>query len=213
MREFLKQQAVSDKRQGLTVAIQGFGNVGSNLANILVKNDFRVVAISNSRQAFYNEDGIDIAEALKNPKDFPVLGQKISNEELLELPVDILVPAALENQITFENAAKIKAKVILEMANGPVTPEAEEILKKQGVEIIPDILSNSGGVVGSYFEWVQNLADEQWSEEEVLRKIDEKLTEAFAAVLGTKNKYNVSWRVASYIRAIQRVVEEMKKPR
>ena len=133
-----------------------------------------------------------------------------TNEELLLLPVDILVPAALENQIIAENADKIQARVILEMANGPTTAEAEEILIKRGVEIIPDILANSGGVVGSYFEWAQSLEQKYWSEEEVLAKIDAKLSEAFAAVAAKKEEYKTTWRMAGYIRALTSVADAMK---
>ena len=124
--------------------------------------------------------------------------------------MDILVPAALENQITAENADKIQARVILEMANGPTTQEAEEMLAKRGIEVVPDILANGGGVIGSYFEWVQSLEQKYWSEEEVLAKIDEKLTEAFAAVAAKKEEYKTTWRMASYIRALTRVADAMR---
>ena len=129
----------------------------------------------------------------------------------MELPVDILIPAALENVITEENARRIKAKIILEMANGPITSEAEEILNKNGIEVIPDILANGGGVVGSYFEWVQSIDRKYWNEDLVLKKIDEKMVEAFRAVLDTKNKYKVNWRMASYVRAITRVAEATQR--
>ena len=128
-----------------------------------------------------------------------------SNEDLLTLPVDILIPAALEGIITENNAANIKAKIILEMANGPVTPEADEILEKGGVEVIPDILANGGGVVGSYFEWVQNLNNEHWNEQEVLGKIEEKMKEAFTRVAEAKKEYNTTWRIAAYVYALKRV--------
>jgi len=224
LREFLKQrQETSDKKQ-VTVVIQGFGNVGSNIAKLLYDDGFKVCAISDSKGALYEKDGIDIDRVLeikektgivdrakcyaKSSHDEPC--QHFSNEELLESDVDVLVPAALEDQITEENAEKIKAKIILELANGPTTAEADRILESRGIEVVPDILANAGGVVGSYFEWVQSLKQKYWSEEEVLQKIDEKLQEAFRAVLETKNQYNTSWRIASYVRALTRVVEIKK---
>lgn len=228
LREYLKfvPDSVWNKSQtesGTKVAIQGFGNVGMNIAKILYEKGLKVVAISDSKGALYEKDGIDIKKVadvkektgiIERPKCYAVSPhseacRELTNEDLLELPVDILIPAALENVINKDNADKIKAKVILEMANGPVTPEAEKILTEQGVEIIPDILANGGGVVGSYFEWVQNLENKHWSEEEVLQKIDKKLVEAFQAVVETKNKYMINWRMASYVRAIARVAEAL----
>lgn len=211
-----------------TVAIQGFGNVGANIAKLLFEAGFRVVAISDSKGALYQKDGIDIAKVLdikektgiiERNKCYTVLCEQeglchtceeLSGEELLELPVDILIPAALENQITEDNADKIKAKLIMEMANGPVSRAADQILNKK-IDIMPDILANSGGVVGSYFEWIQSKEQKYWSEQEVLEKIDQKMTEAFAAVNETKIKYQTTWRLATYVRAINRVVEAQKK--
>lgn len=231
LREFLNIQDAKFQSPDSTptVAIQGFGNVGANIAKILFEHGLRVVAISDSRGALYEQEGIDIAKVLEQKektgiidraKCYAVLPEKLhaggkcmelSNRELLALPVDILIPAALENQITSENAAEIRAKVILEMANGPVTPEAEEILLYKGIEVIPDILANGGGVVGSYFEWVQSREGNYWSEEEVLHRIDEKMTEAFKNVIRTRKEYHVSWRMASYIGALTRVAEKMQK--
>lgn len=223
LREFLKLgNPVSKLETGFpSVAIQGFGNVGANIAKILFQHDFKITAISDSKGALYEPNGIDIKKVSEvkertgiidrntcyalTPHNLPCI--HFTNEDLLELPVDILIPAALENVITAENADKIQAKVILEMANGPVTPEAEAILAERGVELIPDILANGGGVVGSYFEWLQNRQNERWSKREILRKIDEKLTAAFKAVVETKRKYNGTWRLASYIRAVSRVAE------
>lgn len=230
LREFLKNQ--DSKFQILNsqcrVAIQGFGNVGANIAKILFENGFTVVAISDSRGALYEEEGIDIAKVLAEKEKTGIIDRdlcyavssekmragskctELRNRELLTLPVDILIPAALENQITVENAAEIRAKVILEMANGPVTPEAEELLIQKGIDVIPDILANGGGVVGSYFEWVQSREGTYWNEEEVLRRIDEKMTEAFRNVVGIRKEYNVSWRLASYIGALTLVVQKMQ---
>jgi len=198
--------------------------VGANIAAILSDHGFRIVAISDSKGALYDPDGIDIKKVTDVKERTGIIDRAIcyslgpsmepcktfTNEELLLLPVDILIPAALEDVITGENAGGIQARVILEMANGPTTREAEEILARRGIEIIPDILANSGGVVGSYFEWVQSLEQKYWTEEEVLEKIDEKLVAAFGAVRAEKEKYAATWRMASYIRAITRVAEAMK---
>ncbi len=229
LREFLKHVEIlvlsaESTKISTSVAIQGFGNVGSNIARVLYVNGFRVVAVSDSRGALYEPGGIDIPRVMEvkartgiidrgtcfSLQPHPGPCQTFTNKELLELPVDILVPAALEDQITAENADKIQARVILEMANGPTSREADEMLARRGVEIIPDILANSGGVVGSYFEWLQSLDQKYWSEAEVLAKIDEKLSEAFAAVCEKKKAFHASWRVASYIQALTRVASVMK---
>lgn len=209
---------------GKTVAIQGFGNVGSHIARILSEKGFKIVAISDSKGALYDPDGIDIKKVMETKERTGIIDRAVcyslgssrepckifTNEELLLLPVDILIPAALEDVITEENAGKIQAKVILEMANGPIAHEADDLLARRGIEIIPDILANSGGVVGSYFEWIQSLDQQYWTEAQVLAKIDENLTTAFAAVAETKEKYGASWRMASYIRAVTRVADAMK---
>ncbi|QQG45144.1 MAG: Glu/Leu/Phe/Val dehydrogenase [Candidatus Sungiibacteriota bacterium] len=221
LREFLN---LSGPKIGTSVAIQGFGNVGSNIAKLLAQNNFKIIAISDSKGGLYEEAGIDIKKVADTKERTGTIDRKtcyalephgeacreLTNEELLTLPVDILIPAALENQITADNAAHIKAHAILEMANGPTTPEAEAIMTERGIEIIPDILANGGGVVGSYFEWVQSLDKKYWTEKEVLDKIDEKMKEAFGAVVEMKNKYNTTWRLASYLRAITRVAEALK---
>ena len=206
-----------------SVAIQGFGNVGSNIAKLLYENDFKIIAISDSKGALYEKEGIDISKVIDIKEKTGIIQRnlcygiadhnnepckQLTNEELLELPVDILIPAALESVITEKNADKIQAKVILELANGPITAEADAILSKKEIEVIPDILANAGGVVGSYFEWMQNLKGESWGEGEVLEKIDDQLVAAFQEVVKTKGKYpNISWRMASFVRAIERVAD------
>lgn len=223
LREFLKRNPHSFGSHP-TVAIQGFGNVGANIAEILAKNSFKIIAVSDSKGAVYEPAGIDIPQLLVTKARTGVIDRMtcyaltdhhmpcihVTNEDLLTLPVDILVPAALEDQITTDNADRIRACVILEMANGPTSREAEDILDRRNIAVIPDILANSGGVVGSYFEWLQSLEQKYWTEAEVLAKIDEKLTAAFAAVRDAKEQYGTTWRMASYIRAVTRVAEAMK---
>ncbi len=199
-----------------TVAIQGFGNAGQ-FAVKLIKELFgsKVVAVSDTKGGIYAKDGIDFNKLLAHKKshgtveDFP--GSKnISNEELLELDVDVLIPAAIENQLTASNADKIKAKVILELANGPTTPEADEIFHKRKILLLPDFLSNSGGVTVSYFEWTQNVSGYYWTEEEVYSRLDQILTESAKEVLAASEKYKVDPRTAAYTISIKRVADAMK---
>ncbi|MEW6456573.1 MAG: Glu/Leu/Phe/Val dehydrogenase [Acidobacteriota bacterium] len=199
-----------------TVAIQGYGNAGYYAAK-LVEEMFgsKVVAVSDSKGGIFNPDGLDPEEVNNFKKktgsviNFPKT-KPISNEAILELDVDILFPAALENQITGGNAPNVKAKISAELANGPTTPDADEILYKKGVFVIPDFLCNAGGVTVSYFEWVQNLYGYYWTEEEVHEKLDKKMTKAFHDTLETSKKYKVHHRMAAYVVAIERVAEAMK---
>ena len=202
--------------KGATVAIQGYGNAGS-FAAILMKElmGCKIVAVSDSKGGIYNPDGIDPKEAFEYKRKMgSVIGfegtENITNKELLELDVDILMAAALENQITRENGDRIKAKLIAEVANGPTTPEADEILYKNGKFIIPDFLCNAGGVTVSYFEWVQNTYGYYWTEEEVHEKLDEKMTKAFHDVYKMAKKKNVDNRTAAYMVAVNRVSEVVK---
>lgn len=205
-----------------TVAIQGFGNAGSHMAKILSHLGYKIVAVSDSKGGIVLEQGkdqmqqsLDIAtlEEYKE-KHGSVVGfdatKTISNDELLTLPVDVLVPAALENVITGDNADKIHAKLIIELANGPVTPEADTILHKNGVIFVPDILSNAGGVTVSYFEQVQNAMNYYWTEEEVLQKLERIMVDAFHAVWERKEKYGVDLRTAAFVLAVERVSIAMK---
>jgi len=175
----------------------------------------KVVAISDSKGGIFTKEGLD-PEAVREHKaktssviNFPNT-KAISNEELLELEVDILIPAALENVITKKNAPNIKAKIIAELANGPTTPEADDVLYKNGVHVIPDFLCNAGGVTVSYFEMVQNLHMYYWDEKEIHQRLDKKMTTAYHSVLNTSKKYNINMRQASYVLAVERVVEAMK---
>jgi len=205
--------------KGASVAIQGMGNVGSNAAKILYREGFKIVAISDVSGGMYKEDGFNIEEVCrflssdrgKLLKDFEVEGvRRINNEELLTADVDVLVPAALENQINEDIASKLKAKVIVEGANGPTTVEGDRVLDERGIKVVPDILANAGGVIVSYFEWVQNLQHLAWSEEEVNCKLEETMKAAFADVWNKAKESNVSLRMAAYMVAVDRVVKAKK---
>ena len=201
-----------------TVAIQGYGNAGQ-FAHQLVTQMFgsKVVAVSDSRGGVYVEHGLDFGKTLEWKHQEGTVAtykcceevEKISNEELLELDVDILIPAALENQIGDWNAGDIKAKIVAELANGPTTPAADEILHENGVYVIPDFLCNAGGVTVSYFEQVQNAYDYYWEVEEVYQRLDKKMTAAFHAVHETAQKYKVHNRMGAYIVAVARGAEAM----
>ena len=202
--------------KGATYAVQGFGNVGFYTAYYAHKDGAKIVAFSNSDVAIYNENGIDMEAIIKDFEENGRIaankgyGKDITNAELLELEVDVLAPCALENQITSENADRIKAKVVAEGANGPTTPEADEILFKKGIVVIPDILANSGGVVVSYFEWVQNLQSYYWPFEEVQQKEDALLSGAFEDVWTLASEYKVDLRNAAYMKSIERISKAMK---
>ncbi|MEM3607345.1 MAG: Glu/Leu/Phe/Val dehydrogenase [Candidatus Bathyarchaeia archaeon] len=198
--------------KGASVAVQGFGKVGSWAARILHEMGCRIVAVSDSKAAIYREDGMNPEKLLehKNVKG-SVSGfegcKPISHEELLELDCDILIPAALENAITESNADKIRARIVSEGANGPTTPKADQILYEKGVFVIPDILANAGGVTVSYFEWVQNLNRDRWSLEEVNRRLKERMQTAFHEVLKVSKDGGVSMRTAAYMLAVRRVAD------
>ena len=193
-----------------TVAVQGFGNVGSVSADLLAKAGARIVAVTDGKGGIYNPQGIAIGRLLAYAKEhrtvdgFPE-GEPLTNEDLFGLEVDVLIPAALENQITVENAPRIRAKIVTEGANGPTTPEANNMLHDRGIFVIPDILANAGGVTTSYFEWVQDRYGYFWTEEEVTTRLEQKMCEAFNAVLRTSLEYKVDLRTAAYIVAISRV--------
>jgi glutamate dehydrogenase (NAD(P)+) len=202
--------------KGSRVAVQGFGNVGYHAA-YLAKKLFgcKIVAVSDSSGAIYSEEGLDPEDVSGHKHstgsvlDYPG-AKNITNEELLELDVEILIPAALENVINEKNAERIKTKILAEMANGPTTAEAEEILISGGVHIIPDILCNGGGVIVSYFEMVQNQASIQWEEEEILDRLERKMKEAYYSVYDFSIKNNTGMRQAAYTLAVGRVVEAMQ---
>jgi glutamate dehydrogenase/leucine dehydrogenase len=201
---------------GARVAVQGFGNVGAMAALLLQKEGARVVAVSDVSGGLYCETGLDIEKLMaysanggrgrlfKDYKDSNVT--KLTNEELLALNVEILIPAATENQITEEIAASIQAEVIIEGANGPTTFEADKILAKKGVTVVPDILANAGGVIVSYFEWVQNIQSLMWDEEEINRALEKIMIRAFNSVWDCSKDQSVPLRKGAYIVAIDRLV-------
>jgi glutamate dehydrogenase (NAD(P)+) len=198
--------------QGLRVAVQGFGNVGSFLAKFLGEQGATVIAVSDSRSGIYNADGIDITAALAHKQETGALEglrgtETISNEDLLLLDCDVLAPCALEQVITRDNAAQIKARIICEGANGPVTPTADEILDDKGVLVLPDVLANAGGVVVSYFEWVQGLQEYFWKEDEVNSKLRDITTRAFNETWRVAQDRKTSMRSAAYGLAVRRVAD------
>jgi len=214
-RETMKYKNIPLERA--TVAVQGFGNVGSNFAAIIAENGAKVIAVSDMWGAIHDPNGLDIPKLCEYIKQnrkvegFP--GTKsISNNELLELKVDVLSPCASGGQISKKNAENIKAKIIVEGANGPITPEADEILFKNGILVVPDILANAGGVTVSYFEWVQGIAQYFWSEKEVNQKLETIIVKAFYDVLTKYEEYGKKYemRMSAYILALSRVVEATK---
>ncbi|RXZ79799.1 Glu/Leu/Phe/Val dehydrogenase [Paenibacillaceae bacterium] len=200
--------------EGATAAIQGYGNAGRIAATLLAELGCKIVAVSDSKGAIYNAEGLDLEE-INRLKDNSSLSDypseyHITNEALLELDVDVLVPAALENVITSANAHNIKASIVAEAANGPTTPEADKILFNNNIIVIPDILANAGGVTVSYFEWVQNLACYYWSEEEVNSKLKDKMVASYQAVYALGQEYNTDLRTAAYMISILRITEAIK---
>ncbi|MBI5411590.1 Glu/Leu/Phe/Val dehydrogenase [Candidatus Peregrinibacteria bacterium] len=213
LRDYLEKQ--NHKTDQIRIIVQGFGNAGHYAAQILHGMGYKIVGASDSKGGVYHEGGLDPfslmeAKKTKGRVDECGVGKKVSNETLLTLPCDILVLAAMENQITKENAAEIKAKTILELANGPITPEADKILEKNKVVIIPDILANSGGVTVSYFEWVQNNTDFYWSEAEVQARLKDLLLTAFRDIVEIHNNHHSTLRQAAFIRAFKRLSEAIR---
>ena len=199
---------------GAAVAVQGVGNVGSTAASLLATRGCRVVAVSDSKGGVYDPKGLDIRGLLDYKKQTGSVvafdgAETITNADLLAVPCDILIPAAMECQITASNAAQVKARILVEGANGPTTPEADEILRDKGVLVIPDILANTGGVIVSYFEWVQDIASFFWDEEEINNKLERIITNAFAEVSDISQADKTDMRIAAHILAIRRLVSAM----
>lgn len=198
-----------------SVVVQGFGNVGYYSAKFMEEFGCKIIGLSDSKGGIFNPAGLNVEKVMKykqntgGVQNFPG-ATNVTNEELLELKCDILIPAALENQITEKNANKIKARLVLEGANGPTTPKADNILYEMGIMVVPDILANAGGVSTSYFEWVQNLQNYYWPYEEVVQKLDKLMVKAFNNVYDTYMRYKVDMRMAAYICAVERVTRAMK---
>jgi len=209
--EFVNEVGMT--REGTTVAVQGFGNVGSYLAKFLHERGYDIVSVSNVDGGIYDSSGIDVPalfEAYESSDDLFEFGAtELTNADLLTLDVDVLIPAAIENQITEANVAEVQADAVLEMANGPTTSRADEHLTERGVPVVPDILANAGGVTASYFEWVQNTTNEYWTEERVREKLATQLRGAFADLREIKSasKTTRTWREAAYTRAVESVLQ------
>jgi glutamate dehydrogenase (NAD(P)+) len=212
---FCIREAVAKKGlriDGMSVAVQGFGNVGSFLSKFLAEDGAKVIALSDSSTALHNPNGIDVQAAFAHKRETGSLGglrgaEEITNEELLLLDCDVLAPCALEQVITEANAGQVKARIVCEGANGPVTPMADEILEDKGVLILPDILANAGGVIVSYFEWVQGLQEYFWKEAEVNARLNDIITKAFDETWHTYESRQTTMRFAAYGLAVQRVSE------
>lgn len=198
-----------------SVSIQGYGNAGSTVAKLLHEEGAKIIAISDTKGGIYNKKGINPLEVLEHKMKTGTVvnfkkAENISNKELLELECEILIPAAIENQIVAQNAHQIKARIIVEAANGPISPEADEILHNNGKIVVPDILANAGGVVVSYFEWVQNLQTYLWKEKEVNERLKERMVQSFHNVLDIAKQEKIDFRLAAYILAVRRVEEATK---
>jgi glutamate dehydrogenase (NAD(P)+) len=194
------------------VAVQGFGNVGATAARLMAEAGFRVCAVSDVYGGIYAPAGLDVTAVLQHQRvsgrveGFPGT-QAVSNAALLELPVDMLVPAALENQVTARNAGRIQATLIIEGANGPTTPDADHMLEQRGVVVVPDILANAGGVTVSYFEWVQDIQSFFWEEGEINQKLERVMRKAFAQTCEQSDAHGVSLRMGAYLVAVKRVAD------
>ncbi|MBS3098141.1 Glu/Leu/Phe/Val dehydrogenase [Candidatus Woesearchaeota archaeon] len=218
LKEMIKERYIKglDSLKDKKIVVQGFGNVGMPFAKFAYEEGAKLIAVSDSKGAIINKDGLDIPKVIKHKEKNGCVSDcsnaaNTTNEGILEMDCDILVPAALENVITMENVNKIKAKVILELANGPVSISADGVLNKKGIIIMPDVLANAGGVAVSYFEWKQNLASEYWSKEEVNKRLEKIMKENTALVIKTAKKHKASLRLAAYILAISRIAKKAKK--
>ncbi len=212
LEEAVKKTGLKEKN----VAIQGFGNAGMNMAKLLAERGYTIVAVSDSKGGIHDAKGLNMNEVIKAKETKGTVTEytkaaKISNEELLACSCSILIPSALSGVLTKENAQKVKAKMVLELANGPTTPEADEILWSRKVLVLPDILANAGGVTVSYFEWLQNKKNESWSEQQVKKKLQEKMVSAFEQIWKEFSDGKKSFRTAAYVLALKKIVDAEKK--
>jgi len=205
LRELVKKRGLSE----IKVVVQGFGNAGRNMARILSEWGYKIIAVSDSKGGVFDADGLDVVKLIEHKKEKRTVvgfGSEISNSDLLKLECDVLVPAALGGVITKENAGDVKAKVVLELANGPVVPEADEVLFEKEVVIVPDILANAGGVTVSYFEWVQNLRGYYWEREKVMERLKNVMVKAFDELYDKYESLGKDMRTAAYVLAIERIL-------
>jgi glutamate dehydrogenase (NAD(P)+) len=215
MLEALRQQGMHRSPKDINIVIQGFGNVGSNAAQRAYDLGFNVIAVSDVTGGYYNQKGLNIPDmrafvqrsAKHTLQGYVGDAERLSNAELLELPCDVLIPAAMEGQITSNNAPRVQASLIVEGANGPITPDGDDVLNDRGIIVVPDILANAGGVTVSYFEWVQGLQEYFWDEDEVYRRLERVLVKAYDNVVTTGEQYGVDMRTAAQITAINRVAQ------
>lgn len=222
IRELARKHGMSP--DNTTIAVQGFGNAGQHVARLLHKDGYRIVAVSDSQGAIYRPEGFDIPSLIRTKEETrhvqavycdgalcrSIDADNMTNQELLELDVDLLIPAAMENQITKENAGSIKARHIIEVANGPITSEADEILNANNIEVIPDILANAGGVTVSYFEWLQNRSGNYWELQEVHQKLQTIMAREFENIYDLALDLGIDMRTAAYVHAIKRIGETME---
>jgi glutamate dehydrogenase/leucine dehydrogenase len=214
LQELVKEKFADKQPNEVRVAIQGYGNAGAVMADLITAEGWKLVAVSDSQGGVYSADGLNIDEVRTAKNDLGTVTKMsgvtvITNEQLLEIETDILIPAALENQITDKNAANIKAPFILELANGPTTPEADAILKSMGITIIPDVLANAGGVTVSYFEWKQNLENRYWEENQVFAQLKPIIIDSYQAVIAKAQELEVDYRMAAFALAVSRVASAM----
>lgn len=212
--ETINQTKILDSLKNKKIIIQGFGNAGMNFAKLISKHDSKIIAVSDSKGGIYDEEGLDVEKIIQHKKETGSVinfenTKTITNKEILEIESDILVPSAMENVFTNENANNIKTKIILELANGPTTQEADKIFVENNILVIPDILANAGGVTVSYYEWHQNMNKEKWTKEKVDEELEKTMKEATQKTLKNKEEYGVSMRIGSYISAIKTITENM----
>ena len=209
------REALGMDPETATVAVQGFGNAGQEIARLFNHHGYKVIAVSDSSGGLHDENGLDVPEIIKSKRETGKLGRphgsrEITNEELLLLPCGVLVPSALENQITEKNAGALECRMVLEVANGPTTPEADAILASRSVPVVPDVLVNSGGVATSFLEWEQNKTGEHWSEQEVFQRLEPLMDDASKAVIDAAKKFGVPYREAAFIVGLERIRLAMK---
>jgi len=208
------REKLNISKEACRIVVQGFGNAGYQMAHLFFQNGYKVVGLSDSRGGIYNPEGLDVKAVDEHKKATGSVqgfagAQNITNAELLELECEVLVPAALENQFVADNAVRVKAKAILEVANGPTTPEADEVFASRNIPVVPDVLANAGGVTVSYFEWDQNMKDEKWTEEQVKAKLGETMQAALDAVWNKKTALNCTVREAAFVVALERIAKAM----